>query len=232
MKTYKLGNKAKCIIRAYCVGLLGAEIMQHDNQPYTVLEDIEATVYFNDKDSKAMTSKNLLSFNASNVSRVVLQNVVLTEKVLNLLFKNYPNGLNNTTQYITSTDRKELYFPHNPIYEVFVYDNEGLVSREEMVETTQSEEAILRTDKANYEYLTFYSYIPQKSLSLNENNNNVYITLDLELEGNEDDQTRNAWIHLERCGLEADRTLFFKQSINTVDLSFIVLDGENYITFE
>jgi hypothetical protein len=39
-------------------------------------------------------------------------------------------------------------------------------------------------------------------------------------------------MHFERCSIEADKTLFFKQSINSIGLNFTVLDGENYITFE
>ena len=192
MKTYKLGNKAKCIIRSYCAGQLGAENMQYGNQPYTVLEDVEATIYFNDQDSKSTTSKNVLSFNASNVSRVVLQNVVLTERVLNLLFKNYEDGLSNTTKYIRSDENKKLHFHTNPVYQVFVYDDEGLAEAAGIVLTERSDEAVLNVKQAEYEYLTFYSYAPNNSLSLNENNNNVYITLDLELQGNEDDETKNA----------------------------------------
>lgn len=232
MKTYKLGNKAKCIIRSYCAGKLGAEDMQYGNQPYTVIEDVEATVYFNDQDARSTTSKNILSFNASSVSRVVLQNVVLTEKILNLLFKSYEDGLNNTTKYLRSDENKKLHFPSNPVYQVFVYDDQGLAKASGVVSTDRSDEAILEVKQANYEYLTFFSYIPKNSLSLNENHNHTYITLDLELQGNEDDETKNAWMHFERCSIEADKTLFFKQSINSIGLSFTVLDGENYITFE
>ena len=40
MKTYKIGNKVKCIIRSYSSGYIGETRMEYDNQPYTVLQDI------------------------------------------------------------------------------------------------------------------------------------------------------------------------------------------------
>lgn len=231
MKTYKLGNKAKCIIRAYSSGLLGKDTMKWDNQPYTVLEDIEATLYFNNLDGQATAKRDLLNFNVGYVSHVALNKVTLTEKILNLIFKQQSEGLINTTKYLTSNEDRVLYFPHNPVYQVFIYDDTGLKYDLGVVENKGNSQAGIVVDKANYEYLAFFSYDSDNSLSLNENDN-VYVTLDLELEGNEDDQTRNAWIHLGKCSVTADRTLFFSKTINTVDLNFVVLDGENYITFE
>ena len=46
MKTYKLGNKIKCIIRSFASGKIGSQEMQYGNQPYTVLKDVAASVTF------------------------------------------------------------------------------------------------------------------------------------------------------------------------------------------
>ena len=42
METYKLGNKVNCIFRAYHSGKIGDETIQYDNQPYTIVNDIQA----------------------------------------------------------------------------------------------------------------------------------------------------------------------------------------------
>ena len=88
MSTYKIGNKVNGIIRSYAVGKLGAMDMVYDNQPYTILRDISATVTFSSKDRDLTDAhKDLLHYGADTVKEVRLSNVPLTEKVLDLIYQ-------------------------------------------------------------------------------------------------------------------------------------------------
>ena len=85
MKTYKLGNKTKCIIRSFSAGRIGEQEMQYDNQPYTVLKDVEASLTFTDKNISSKSTFVDLSYNIDNLQEINISNVELNDKILNLI---------------------------------------------------------------------------------------------------------------------------------------------------
>ena len=86
MKTYKLGNKIKCIIRSFSAGKIGDQEMIFGNQPYTVLKDVEASLSFSDNTHNSKTSFVELAHNKDSLQEITFSNVELNDKILNLIF--------------------------------------------------------------------------------------------------------------------------------------------------
>lgn len=229
METYKIGNKVKCIIRAYSSGYIGDEYMEYDNQPYTVLKEVEASLTFNNINSEGENDLRQFSYNVDSISDVRISNVFLTPKILNLIFlKNEDKLCNTCKDYDTNSEGKIfLDFPAEEVYQMFIYDNNSQLVRAEGTFSGETLEGL----NPNENYLIFYTYIGDKSYSLNKQSN-VYVKLDLEVIGNTDDHTTKNWIHLDKCAVSVDKSMYFNGSVNTVNLVFKVLDSKNkdYIT--
>ena len=228
MKTYKIGNKVKCIIRSYSSGYIGETRMEYDNQPYTVLQDIEASMSFKNIRKDSSDDLRQMSFNVESISEIRLSNISLTSQILNLIFLKNEDKLCNTCENYDSNTNKIIYlhFPADEVYQMFVYNNNGEL---EAAYGTYSEDT-LEVEEANSNYLIFYSYKGEKGYSLNKQNN-FYVTLDLEVIGNTDDNTTKTWIHFDKCAITVDKNMYFNSSINTIDLTFKILDsGNDYIT--
>lgn len=228
METYKLGNKINCIIRAYSSGNIGSTEILWDNQPYSILKDVNATIRFSDRNKDSSQGvKNLLSYNISEVDALNISNVLLTNKILDLLFEDSQEKLCTVTKDIVSTSDKKIYLtsPKDEIYQVFIFNEDGL---EQALGEHNIVEPIM-VDNANSSYLAIYSYNGNKAVSFSSPKN-LYLTLDLELIGNVNDETSKMWIHLDKCSISANKTLYFNQDINTIDLDFKVLSTDkNYI---
>lgn len=228
METYKLGNKTNCIIRAYSTGSIGSALIEYANQPYSILKDVSATIRFSDKDKNTSQGvKNLLAYNVSEIDTLSISNVLLTDKVLGLLFANSEEKLCTVTRDVVSTSDKKIYLtaPKDEIYQIFIFNEDGL--EQALGEHNITEPIIV--DQANSSYLVIFSYEGNKAISFSSPNN-LYLTLDLELIGNVNDETSKMWIHLDKCLVSANKTLYFNQDINTVDLDFKVLStNNNYI---
>jgi hypothetical protein len=186
MKTYKIGNKVKCIIRSYTSGYIGETRMEYDNQPYTVLQNIEASMSFKNIRKDSSDDLRQMSFNVESISEIRLSNISLTSQILNLIFLKNEDKLCNTCENYDSNTNKIIYlhFPADEVYQMFVYDDEGNL---EAAYGTYSGDT-LEVEKAETNYLIFYSYTGEKGYSLNKQNN-FYVTLDLEVIGNTDDNT-------------------------------------------
>ena len=228
METYKLGNKINCIIRAYSTGSIGSALIEYANQPYSILKDVSATIRFSDKDKNTSQGvKNLLAYNVSEIDTLSISNVLLTDKVLGLLFADNEEKLCTVTRDVVSTSDKKIYLtaPKDEIYQIFIFNEDGL--EQALGEHNITEPIIV--DQANSSYLVIFSYEGNKAISFSSPNN-LYLTLDLELIGNVNDETSKMWIHLDKCLVSANKTLYFNQDINTVDLDFKVLStNNNYI---
>lgn len=251
MKTYKLGNKIKCIVRAYSKGKIGKFDIKFDNQPYTILKDVEASLTFTEKtrDSKSVFTD--LAYTAENLQEITLSNVELNDKVLNMIFspkeeifrsdsddsvliKNHCFQLNSTLQV-------------DNLYQVFVYNANG-----ELLAATG------KTDFSNniINLETFDEYYREKHLGLEEiglccysyisdnafkfrreedeedeegRKENRYFILDLVLEGNteenEEDTPTTSFIHIGKCAVRINKNMYFNRSLNAIDLKFIIVDN-------
>ena len=193
MKTYQIGNKVTCIIRSYCPSIIGQVQTQYNNEPYTILSDVNVSLSFTEVEKNATGGNKLrqLHYNDSGLNQVRISNIHLTNKILNMLFESYDQGTKSHFESVIAQDNK-LYLStqEDTIYQVFVYDeNETMI----------------------------------KAVG----------TLDLICEGNTDEETAPTYIHIQKAGLRADKSLYFSKTINAVDLTFNVIETEDdYIVLD
>ena len=228
MKTYKLGNKTKCIIRSFSAGRIGEQEMQYDNQPYTVLKDVEASLTFVDKNISSKSTFVDLSYNIDSLQEINISNVELNDKILNLIFSKNEDKLCSTMiNCVAENNKIYITSPTDEIYQVFIYDIDGNLEKAYGV-LNNMEVKVQR----NEDYLVFFTYVGEKSFKINRSES-LYLTLDLILEGNADDEINTSFIHINKCALKVNKNMYFNRSLNAVDLKFVVIDdNESYITLE
>ena len=228
MKTYKLGNKTKCIIRSFSAGRIGEQEMQYDNQPYTVLKDVEASLTFIDKNISSKSTFVDLSYNIDSLQEINISNVELNDKILNLIFSKNEDKLCSTMiNCVAENNKIYITSPTDEIYQVFIYDIDGNLEKAYGV-LNNMEVKVQR----NEDYLVFFTYVGEKSFKINRSES-LYLTLDLILEGNADDEINTSFIHINKCALKVNKNMYFNRSLNAVDLKFVVIDdNESYITLE
>ena len=228
MKTYKLGNKIKCIIRSFSAGKIGEQEMKYDNQPYTVLKDVEASLTFVDKNISSKSTFVDLSYNIDSLQEINISNVELNDKILNLIFSKNEDKLCSTMiNCVAENNKIYITSPTDEIYQVFIYDVDGNLEQAYGV-LNNMEVAVQR----NEDYLVFFTYVGEKSFKINRSES-LYLTLDLILEGNADDEINTSFIHINKCALKVNKNMYFNRSLNAVDLKFVVIDdNESYITLE
>ena len=228
MKTYKLGNKTKCIIRSFSAGRIGEQEMQYDNQPYTVLKDVEASLTFVDKNISSKTTFVDLSYNIDSLQEINISNVELNDKILNLIFSKNEDKLCSTMiNCVAENNKIYITSPTDEIYQVFIYDVDGNLEQAYGVLNNMEVEV-----QRNEDYLVFFTYVGEKSFKINRSES-LYLTLDLILEGNADDEINTSFIHINKCALKVNKNMYFNRSLNAVDLKFVVIDdNESYITLE
>ena len=228
MKTYKLGNKTKCIIRSFSAGRIGEQEMQYDNQPYTVLKDVEASLTFVDKNISSKSTFVDLSYNIDSLQEINISNVELNDKILNLIFSKNEDKLCSTMiNCVAENNKIYITSPTDEIYQVFIYDVDGNLEKAYGVLNNMEVEV-----NRNEDYLVFFTYAGEKSFKINRSES-LYLTLDLILEGNADDEINTSFIHINKCALKVNKNMYFNRSLNAVDLKFVVIDdNESYITLE
>ena len=228
MKTYKLGNKTKCIIRSFSAGRIGEQEIKYDNQPYTVLKDVEASLTFVDKNISSKSTFVDLSYNIDSLQEINISNVELNDKILNLIFSKNEDKLCSTMiNCVAENNKIYITSPTDEIYQVFIYDVDG--NLEQAYGVLNNMEVVVQR---NEDYLVFFTYVGEKSFKINRSES-LYLTLDLILEGNADDEINTSFIHINKCALKVNKNMYFNRSLNAVDLKFIVIDdNESYITLE
>lgn len=247
MKTYKLGNKIKCIIRSYAAGKIGAQEMKYANQPYTVLKDVEASLTFSEKTSNSKQHFVELSHTIDNLQEITISNVELNDKILNLIFSKNEDKLCSTVENVGIDHQKfQISTDAQKIYQVFVYNCDGeLIAATGEIDLPNGSADIIQLSKNNFEFydsskhlgleedaLVFYSYEGLNSYKFGREDSQ-YLTLDFILKGNIDDELNASYIHINKCSLQINKNMYFNRSLNAVDLKFTVIDDkESYITLE
>ena len=239
MKTYKLGNKIDCIIRSFSPVKIGEDELLFSNQPYTVLKDVKASLNFKASEGDAKSRFSHLHYNVDTLDEVIISDVELNNKILNLIFSKNKDKITSSMQNCeVENNRFYLTASDSNIFQVFVHDVDGKL----IAATGEWHEPEIILDEFEYnnisEYgysgncLVFYSTIGSVSYNVNKNEN-IYLTLDFILTGNADDELNASYIHINKCSLSVDKNMYFNNSINATDLKFKVIDdGESYITLE
>ena len=89
MITYQLGSKVKGIIRSYTTEPIGDQEIEYVNQPYTIFDGARATVSFRDVEKTQRSGWNDAYYNASKPYEVKIYDVLITNKILNLILNTY-----------------------------------------------------------------------------------------------------------------------------------------------
>lgn len=228
MESYKIGNKVTGIIRAYSSGKIGSIEAQYDNEPYTIVRGVSATLNFTGQNTPITSARKEtnLTYNSDRLNEVVINNVTFNDKICALIFAEQEEGLCSKAENFDSDENGTIYLNHQDnIYQVFVYDDEGHL---ETAYGTYTEKT-MTLSKPNASYLVVYSYLGEKAYNFNKPSN-LYVTLDLEIQGNVDDQTTDMFIHIEKCGFKINKNMYFSQTANAVDITFTVIEsGNDYI---
>lgn len=233
MSTYKIGNKVKGIIRAYNAGKLGNTDIAYDNQPYAILKDIDVSLTFEEQTKNSIVEdKNHLIYNHDTLKEVTINNVLITDRILELLYKNNTEEQLFSKQENYESDEEGIIyfnFPSSEVYQVFIYDDEGSLENAFGTYSGISYTAL----KPNSTYSIYYSYLGEKSFLLDKPDNN-YVKLDFEVIGNEDDGTRDMSIHIEKCILKTNKNMYFTtNNSNAIDLrATVIYTGKDYITLK
>lgn len=229
--TYKLGNKVKGIIRSFSPCTIGDIELRYGNQPYTFIKDVEASLTFAEKERNAKRDdKVFLGYDHDTLKEVRLNNVLLTDRIFKLVYNSGENKLVSKQEYYTSDGNRQIYLnTPQEIYQIFIYDDEGNLEKAFGTYTGN----ILEVEKENTEYSVYYSYLGEKSYCLDKPAN-FYVTLDLEVTGNEDDQTQDMSIHIEKCVLKVNKNMYFnKSNSNAIDLiGTVIYTGKDYIALK
>ena len=212
----------------FSAGKIGEQEMKYDNQPYTVLKDVEASLTFVDKNISSKTTFVDLSYNIDSLQEINISNVELNDKILNLIFSKNEDKLCSTMiNCVAENNKIYITSPTDEIYQVFIYDVDG--NLEQAYGVLNNMEVVVQR---NEDYLVFFTYVGEKSFKINRSES-LYLTLDLILEGNADDEINTSFIHINKCALKVNKNMYFNRSLNAVDLKFVVIDdNESYITLE
>lgn len=231
METFTIGNSVDGIIRSYCAGKIGTTTMKYANQPYTTFSGAEASIRFKDISKESRVNYNITSFNHSSVSEIQIKSIPLTEKVLNLIYARENEALCYKTINCLSNDSCKVFLPQEDKYQIFIYGEDGELESAYGF----SNESSLSVEQPNSEYLVIYSYPTSQAFKFSQNEN-FYITLDLKVKGNVsnslDERTQDMFMHFDKCAVKVDREMLFSGQSNTIDLTFVVLDEQNYITLK
>lgn len=231
-KTYKIGNKAQCLIRSYCTQDIGTEHMEYWGQPYHIIKDCECEISFTNKKEVARSVTINLIDSRSFINEIKINDCLITSKILNLIFPKTEEKIVSETKTFTSDDNGRIFFSGNgygTIYQVYFYQNGSL----ERVEGELNTESGVEVDRANAEYLVIYNYKDDSRCYNLDQQSNIYLTLDLDLIGNENNKTAHTKIHVDKCSVSINKNMRFTNTLNTVDLVFTVVeneDGANYIS--
>lgn len=228
MNTYKIGNTVTAIIRTYASTEIAGETLQYDNQPYTIIKGAEAQISFDTISTTTNSRFAVFTHSAQQPKEVKIFDAHLTERMMNLLFgKMEPQFISKVENGQVVDGRLYINAAAETIYQLFVYD-----TKQKLVYAAGTHETATPIELEDGNYLVCYQYIGSKAFDLATRENRYY-TLDLVTQGNADDHTMNATIHIEKCGLEVDKNLMFDQSSGSANLKFVVLDtGKDYIALD
>lgn len=182
MKTFKIGNKATCIVRSFSSGEIGQIYMEYGNQPYTILQEVNANIRFNAQSSSGGGVNKEFLYNVDQLNSITLSNINLTEKILNLIYSKSQEFFIHHVEKRISDDNNQVFLSSQETkYQIFAYDeSEQLETALGVLEDSN----ILTVGKPNHNYLIVYSCLGERGYSL-QRPQNIYLTLDLQIDGSD-----------------------------------------------
>ena len=240
MTTHKIGNQVTCVIRAYDSTPIGDYKVSYNNEPYTIIKGENASATFTSESVDMMGRDRNGAYATEKIDSIILYNVTLTDKILNLIYlKNKEVSITFTEELLSSEDKK-LFLSKGLGKQkklVFIFDADDSSKApilEKAIETLEADEDVVEVDKANAYYFVVYEVITNKAYSLDARKS-MYVALDLMTISNTDDKTSNTWLHIDKAIVKVNKNMYFNTKANAVDLTFsVVRDSktENYLVSE
>lgn len=239
MATHKIGNQIDCIIRAYSCEPIGDYEPTYDGEPYTIIQGENGIINFSPRNVDATSSDRVAGYATEKINSFSIYNVTLTDKILNLIYSKKEGFSVTYHEKILSSEDNKLYLTKGLGKQkkmVFVFysdDNNAAPTLENAYSTLDNDEIIV--DHADAYYNVVYEVITDNIYSLDKRNN-VYVTLDISTISNDDDNTTETHIHIDKAVVQVNKTLYFNSNANAIDLTFLVIKDsdsvENYIAWE
>lgn len=234
--TLKLGNHCNCLIRAYSSTDIGTYQITYGNEPYTSIDNCRCRINFTGDNAAAnQANTTILRESLAYVNEIHLYDCLLTTKILNLIFPKIEPKYISKQEKLFSDDTAKVYLSSSAekLYQVFVYCDGQLETAYGELDNTGEP---LSVEKAESNYLVVYQIAAPSNTTTRTLNSlqNLYLTLDLEVIGNVNNQTTTAYIHIDKCNLYVNKSIALEEGLNTVDLTFRVIntkDDNNYIIF-
>mgnify|MGYP006934495940 CR=1 FL=1 len=225
METYKIGNKVRCIIRAFNSGeTMGKRPMLYRGQPYTEIKDVSVSLTFSKVD-KDITSLDTVRYHSIDfLDKVTLENCLLTDKLLTLIFDKSERKLQAHSQNFTADENGHINLPFAKgvgLYQIFVYGTDGQLA----LALGTSPTGVLEGLTAGSNYVVYWYSEDETSFGLGlDETSQKYVMVDLVTEGNRQDATIPVTIHLGKCCLSIDKSMQFSGSTtNTATLRLVVI---------
>lgn len=223
----KAGGKVDVLIRTKTAQKIG-DINLIENEPYTFINNVAINFLSSQEGVRSKADGTILSYNNMLANQVHLYNVPLTEKICNLVFQNR-KILNKTYKTLLVANNNTLILHHQEAYNIFVYDlNNNLIGVSDYVS-----DGIITSDKIinNQKYLVFYEYIINNNIDNKMYNlqspDRSYFTLDIFGKGNQDNLSSDVFIKIDTCVLITNNNLIFNNGLNSLDLTFDIIQMKN-----
>lgn len=233
--TYKLGNKITCIISS---DVLSTTDFFAKQQPYTIVSNIEATLNFNDYVTDLAARHEVLNYHESILESITLSNVPITNKIVDYAFRQHMANKEGEKVFITkmaqcavsNTNEVLLTLPSTvtDLYYVFVYDaldTSKLLYHADHIQNYNLNTNPIRLTTKVSDVLVIYRQVTDAFYPLCSTTDG-YVSLDLLLVGNENEATNASTIHINKCVLQPINALSFNATLNTVDLTFTVINDK------
>lgn len=231
MGTHKIGNKINCIIRAHSCDPIGTYTPRYDGEPYTIIQGENGMINFTNTNVDMRGVDRGAGYANEKINSFSIYNVTLTDKILNLIYSKKEGFSVSYHEKLLSSDDKKLYLTKGlgkqkkMVYVFYSNDEHSAPVIDQAYSTLDSDE--IEVEEANAFYNVVYEVITDNIYSLDKRNN-VYVTLDISSISNEDDNTNETHIHIDKAVVQVSKALYFNATANAIDLTFLVIqDGDN-----
>ena len=200
------------------------------NEPYTLLNNVNVSFDYGDNRSDInVHNGSLLAYKTDYPEELYIDNVTLTDKISQLLFK-----INNNTSEVSiyTKDCSDNFYIEMNAKDIFLYKNNNLIT--DYTYNAADGNIVINNYDTTATYLLFYSYnISQASYDLTSPDFS-YFTLELFGTGNKTKETMDVYLKIASAKLLPTKNMSFKatEGNNSASLVFKIIKDDNYIVFK
>jgi hypothetical protein len=193
-------------------------------EPYTVLSNVGVNFsYGGAAQSISIQTGNLIDYLKQFPDTLTIQNVNLTQKIMDLLF--VEGSAAQKTEHCNLTERSTYISPNAT--NIFIYqDNQRVPESSISYDATTGKLTFKELSDNFNNCVCFYNIAVDNCYSL-ETKNNAYFELDIVGKGNIEQDTSDFYMSLPTCALlPSNRFIFVPNSLNKINLVFSIIKSE------